>query len=328
MSTGIPTQVERQVAEAEKLEKEQQEALNPKDEKTPEQIEAEAKEAEAKAAKEKEEADAKAAADAEAAKVKTPEKDFKHEYEVLQGKYNAEVPRLAEELRSLKDELAAIKAGQVKVEEKKKVGIVDLLGQDPNIESLKAEYPDVYNAVTFINQKAVDMLEAKIATIEGKLEETHIVTEKTAKENFYNDVDTVKDWKVINKSQEFNDWLDERDPLTGFVRREILADAYGQMDSVRVKGFFQEFQKTVPPVVKPTTSTVVEDKTVIGAPKGAGGKIPVDKGEQKIEYIKASDVQKFYRDSVRGIYKGREADEAKEEARINKAIAENRVIPG
>ncbi len=263
----------------------------------------------------------------------TPEQKaekIQHKYDVLRGMYNKEIPelslRLAEQsgqIKALTDQVALLTAGK-KPDETKEV--LDSLEQDPNIGYLKTEYPEVWKGIEVAINKIATETSKKIEDLNSKLTEQKKHTEKTDRDRFYDDVESMENYDEINKSIEFNTWLDETEPLTGFKRRDILNDAYASLDSTRAKNFFSEFTgKKVEPVV------VVEKKkkedTGI-SPRTTVTRTVVDRSELKENFIKATDVSRFYNDVRKGLYKGRDAEKDKIEAEINKAISERRVIAG
>jgi hypothetical protein len=320
MGTGVPAQALKAAEEAERLYQEQIDVLAGNTGSTGEtgEIEAEA---------------TGPTGEAEVVSEETPEQKaekIQHKYDVLRGMYNKEIPelslRLAEQsgqIKSLTDQIAALIAGK-KPDETKEV--FDSFEQDPNIGYLKTEYPEVWKGIEVALVKLRDETSKKISDLGSQLTEQKKHTEKTDRDRFYDDVESMENYDEINKSVEFNSWLDETEPLTGFKRRDILNDAYASLDSTRAKNFFSEFTgKKVEPVV---VKQVVKKEDTGISPRTTVTKTVVDKSELKENFIKASDVKKFYDDVQRGRYKGRDAEKDKIEAEINKAISDKRVIAG
>jgi uncharacterized coiled-coil protein SlyX len=334
MGIGVPVQALKAAEEAEKLYQEQIDGLVPK---TPEEIKA----GEDKVAKgegetvevPKTEPEKVAEEVIEETSEQKAEK-AQHKYDVLQGKYNKEVPELAQRLaeqtgtiKALQDQINALAVGK-KLEEKDTKGVLDSFEQDPNIKYLKTEYPEVWKGIeSGIEKLAIDTSK-KIEVLSSQITEQERKIHKTDEDRFYDDINTVENWKEINNSVEFNEWLDRTEPLTGFKRRAILDDAYATLNSTRAKNFFSEFMgKKVKPVVDvKDTSFVVSDKGI--SPRTTTGKPLIDRSELKENFIKATDVSKFYNDVRKGLYKGRDAEKDKIEAEINKAISDRRVIAG
>jgi tRNA (Thr-GGU) A37 N-methylase len=320
MSSGIPTQALKAAEEAEKLYQEQIDVL--------------AGTAPTGEIKPVEEAATGPTGEVEEVIEETPEQKAEkaqHKYDVLKGKYNREVPELAQRLaeqagqiKLLTDQVTALTSGK-KIEDTKEV--LDSLEQDPNIAYLRAEYPEALKGMEALVKVAVADVSKKVEKISSEVAEQKKEVHKTVEDRYFDDLDTVKDWQVINKSEEFNEWLEEIEPLTGFKRRAILDDAASNLDSKRVKNFFSEFTgKKVRPV---DTTGIVKVKEATGiAPRTTVTKTVVDRSELKENYIKATDVSKFYNDVRKGLYKGRDAERDKIEAEINKAISARRVIAG
>jgi hypothetical protein len=257
-----------------------------------------------------------------------------HRYEVLKGKYNKEVPDLATRLndqstliRNLQDQLALIRKP---VEESVKAkSLLEEVAEDPNVKYLKDEYPEVYKGLEAVAKKIEESANTKIKALTDQFEEEKTHTKKTDSERFYEDLDKVDGWRDINRSDEFNNYLDEIEPLTGFKRRSILTDAYTSLDSSRVKSFFTDFAVRTPRannVDEVVVDTVKKEKGI--SPNTVSVKKIVDRSNKKENFIKASEITKFRDDVRRGVYTGRQKEQDAEDARLTLAVSEQRVLLG
>jgi len=250
----------------------------------------------------------------------------KHKYDVLKGKYDAEVPGMAGQLRetreliqSLRSEVESLKKPEPKPEPKPMFN-----PQDPNVEYLKREYPELWEAQEKVMGKFAEDTSRQITELQAQLETERRTNVEDKKTRFYTDLDGgVKNWRVINGSQEFNDWLDQTEPFTGFLRRDILADAYNKLNIERVKSFYTTFLAAQAPPVSSEgggKKTVTEDIGMETAT--AGAKKPVDQTKPKIiKSFKASEVKDFYESLSRHTYRGTKEEAEKIEKEINMAIA-------
>lgn len=183
-------------------------------------------------------------------------------YKTISGKYNAEVPRLHQqlkerdgELKSLKDriemlEAASTKESLVKPEEVQEFGepLVDLIRRAAREE--------------------VGAKDAEIQQLKSRVESFEVKTSANTEATFYEDLArAVPEWMAINDDPEFHKWLAEHDDLTGMQRQQILGQAEANRDANRVARFFSAFKKvqegtaaaasnTLESQVAPTTSRV------------------------------------------------------------------------
>jgi hypothetical protein len=323
MTTGTPTQVLRAAEEAERLYQEQIQMLSggPTGESQPTGETVEEVHAEATGATgEPEET------------LESKLEKAEQRYKVLQGKYSKEVPefagRLADQSRriqELTDEIGELKtATQTEKVVGKAKGLLEDLESDPDITWLKTEYPDVYRSMGKALEKLSTNLTEKIQALSSKLSDQEVETKAGRKNKFYEEVESIPDYQVVNTSQEFNDWLDNTDPLTGFPRRSILNDACEKYDYSRVRNFFSEFKRITTPVTP--VSAVKPGVGDVAITRATTKSRPVDQTVNQPKIIKASEVKGFYDDVQKGRYKGREADMAKREAEIDLAIAEARIV--
>jgi hypothetical protein len=135
----------------------------------------------------------------------------------------------------------------------------------------------------------------------------------------------VPDWKEINADPKFLDWLMEVDQLTGLSRQTYLEDAQRNLDVNRVVSFFSTWQgNNGQSVAQPTRNAVASqlDKQVAPGRGRSGGAPTV---EQHKMYA-PKDIQKFFDDVRKGVYRGKEAERDRIERDIFAAQRENRIV--
>jgi hypothetical protein len=200
----------------------------------------------------------------------SPEEKFDHRYRVLQGKYNAEVPRLQSQLRDA-------------------TGVIDELRQRVNnTESLLAAMSSVPAApatpstssgiteeerdqfgpdlIDVIERVAAHKLKPEIAAAVAPLSESVARVTKTAGQQAHAQAvskrqallsalsEAVPNWEQQNEDPEFLTWLSENDAYAGVARGKLLREAFNLHDTRRVIAFFKGFQ-TEHAVVTPTSVT-------------------------------------------------------------------------
>lgn len=146
------------------------------------------------------------------------------------------------------------------------------------------------------------------------------------------------DWRAINKKDEFIAWLGLQDELSGAKRHTMLMQAFEANNSPRVLAFFKSFLKEAPP---PAGANEPGQQQANNSPASPSGKTPLENlaapgrantsvapngptTTEKPTYTQAQ-IQKFYQDSARGVYRGREDERAAVERDIFAAQSEGRI---
>lgn len=208
---------------------------------------------------------------------------WEHKYKVLQGKYNAEVPRLIQQgrqqdelLRDMRQQLTntqtmmASSLNQGSAVPQGKAGApeppLQRLVKDDEIHQFGADLHD------FIQRTAREEVQVGARGL-AKLEQRVIATEVTAKEavsiaagNAEEKVIALLDikakgWETQNRDPEFLTWLDQVDPYTGKPRGELLSQAYAAHDGPRVVAIFMGFRNenvALTPTTPQTPAPVAE----------------------------------------------------------------------
>jgi phosphopantetheinyl transferase (holo-ACP synthase) len=171
---------------------------------------------------------------------------WKHKYHVLQGKYNAEIPRLQEQNNKLLSYLEELKKEIAILKEMKTQETPVYVSSSNKIEQFKAEYPDIYEVISELWAEKEAKYKEEITKLKEELNKTSMTVTKTAQEMFYDELTRlVPDWSVINTDPKFLSWLQEIDDLTGLKRHDILLNAYNSLDAVRVAKIFNIYKNLV-----------------------------------------------------------------------------------
>lgn len=237
-----PTKVDEQGTKADELQKEIIEGR-----KTPEEKKVEAPAGEEKKVKTKEEKPP-----APSGEVKPGEETFEQKYNVLQGKYDAEVPRLQGELGRATETIANQNAiissvqkpgeGEGAPAKKEDTPTPEAKVKPEDFEGYGAEMIDLVNLVKD-QAKTIRGQNEKLNVIGDRQEEIGGRQYESDSDKFYTELaGQVSDWQTINKSKEFVDWLAETDPFTGVARHALLDDAHSRLDLDRVAHFFKTFK--------------------------------------------------------------------------------------
>jgi hypothetical protein len=265
-----------------------------------------------------------------------PTEDWHQKYRTLQGMFQRQVPELQTLVKSLESRLAA-STDQIATLQ---TAVQKTAAATPAEPPTKAEIDprdarafgeDMVEMVNRYAQRTFQAAQQQINTLMGKFEkrlvalETAVTgvsqkTETTMETTFYATLDTlVPNWKTINASGEWLEWLAEVDDVYNVPRQTALDLAFERRDAARVAAVFKKFLATRPSQPKPT------EKPPISPSEGGGATPPAAVPAAK-PILSQKAVQAFYLDVSKGRYRGREEEAARIEADINLAAAEGRIV--
>lgn len=282
-----------------------------------------------------------------------PADDFKQRYSVLQGKYNAEVPRLQAQLNDLMSVNADLRNRMAELEVRataastKPAATAGGSSLAPiTDEEVKAFGPDLYD---FIQRAAAQIAAKEVASytadVKSKIRQVEETTStvatsmaQSARERLFAALtEAVPNWNTLNSDPKFLEWLDQADPFSGRIRGQMLKEAYGKNDAQRVITFFTRFLQenaavsttsdgpATPPANAGEPQRDLSEFTAPGTPKtgpaGApkeGGKRVWTRPELRALYAKRNEYAR----------RGKPIPESlqKEERDLAKALAEGRII--
>ncbi len=264
------------------------------------------------------------------------EETFEQKYRSLQGKYNAEVPRLHADRRELSNRvqqleqlIASMNAAPAPQQAPAQSLITEQDVEDygDSIEVMRKVFREEMSSKDAeINdlKRLVRQMQGTVIPQVHQLSQSHAVSNE---QRFWADLQTaVPDWQDINGSQEFQAWLLEVDPLTGIPRQTYLDDAQRNMDARRVANFFTAWKGTTggqDARIQRESQPASELERQVAPGKGrSGGAKP--QGEAKT--YTSEDIKKFFSDVQKGKYKGREAERDRIERDIFAAQREGRIV--
>jgi hypothetical protein len=166
------------------------------------------------------------------------EESWEHRFKVLQGKYNAEVPRFAHENKDLKSRLQSL---EDQLEEMKNAKPPELLVKPEEIEQYGEGLIDVARRVA---REELASKDAMIAKLRSEIDSVKSVQSHVVQDSFFRSLtEMVPDWEALNADANFLNWLDEVDDLTGETRQALLGRAEQSRDPVRAAKFFNTYKK-------------------------------------------------------------------------------------
>lgn len=315
---ALPKQVQAQIAEIEAYEK----ALEAQQAPQPEELDTEAEVvAEVEASPGPEEAKP-----ADTSPTDVEDETFKQKYKTLMGKYDAEVPRLHQQVREmteatkqLQEELKALKVEPTK--SKEKVSLVT----DADRAEFGEELLDVQRRVAQeVSQGYEGRLEQQDAVIKELREELAKTGSQVGEVGFSQRLNqAVPDFPQIDNDERWVAWLNEHDPMLRGPRRVQAQQAFDAGDVEAIAHYVSMWKETLaaPTEAKPNQAEL--EKQV--APNRSANSVRTQSTTQNSKIYSPRDADKAW-NKVRTLNtRGQYAEAEKLEADLTAAYMEGRV---
>ena len=250
---ALPKQVRDQVAELEEIERQLAAPEQPVEETAVEESKSEKQQTNSKAEEVK---SAEPTSDGEASD------DFKQKYNTLRGKYDAEVPRLHQQLRELSEQMKVLTDAQEaakKEEEEKPKEPVSLI-TDAEREEYGEELIDVQRRIAQeVAQTYEQKLDAQNKVIEALQSQIANTGNEVGQMSFSQKLhQLVPDFQEIDQDQRWMKWLNEHDPMLRGPRRDQAQAAFDKGDAEAVAHYVKLWRSTLEPEVENTAAREVE----------------------------------------------------------------------
>lgn len=191
-------------------------------------------------------------APAEPAPVEQPapqpeEETFRQRYNVLQHKYNAEVPRLHAQLREAVANITQLTAEVQRLQQATAQQPTSVPQDEEDTERFGEDLmAAIDRRATALAQQMLQSRDGEITqyirSLEAKLENVGERVVQTDQERFYAALaQRVPQWESINGNQAWLAWLSEVDPVYGQPRQAALDAAANALDANRVAAIFNAF---------------------------------------------------------------------------------------
>ena len=255
------------------------------------------------------------------------EETFRQRYNVLQHKYNAEVPRLHAQLREAVANITQLTAEVQRLQQS--------TAQQPTAVPQDEEDTERFgeDLMAAIDRRATalaqQMLQSRdgeitqyIRSLEAKLENVGERVVQTDQERFYAALaQRVPQWESINGNQAWLAWLSEVDPVYGQPRQAALDAAANALDANRVAAIFNAFNElTGKPVDAKAKETARKQLERQIAPQPASASAP---SQAAGEHWTQADYERAYDPRIHRQVGPEKAAQMMAEA--DKALAEGRV---
>lgn len=327
---ALPKQVQAQIVELEELEKKLQAQKKPKLVKD-EQVETDTEQLDTEAEVTEEAVEATTEPD-EAKSADTSPTDvadeFEQKYKTLRGKYDAEVPRLHQQVRDLNgklDELAKSMEAKPKppTKSKEKVSYVT----DADRAEFGEELIDVQRRVAQeVSQEYTERMEQQDAVIQ-KLQDQLAKTGNDVGEMSFTQRlhSVVPDFAEIDNDERWVAWLNEHDPMLRGPRRDQAAAAFQAGDVEAVLHYVNLFKESIAqpePAPRDQRQSELEKQV---APNRSANSVRTQSANQNSKLYSSKEVDNAWT-KVRALNtKGKYADAEKLEAELTVAYMEGRV---
>lgn len=250
-----------------------------------------------------------------------PAEDFEAKFKTLQGMYNADVTRVRQQVGEQARTIGQLNAA---IEELRARTAEPAANQGPDPKDVEEYGERMLDMVQRYVANHTAKLEERVGALERQVTGVTQETAQTREQAFYTLLDQlVPPWREINVDPRWLAWLDEEDEVYQVPRNAALMNAYKLWDARKVASIFKAFVKSLPPPpAQPPAPPSLENQV---APSTAASAPPVPTAAVAKPILSSKAIDKFYRDQARGLFKGREAEEAAMEAVIDAAVAEGRV---
>ena len=256
---------------------------------------------------------------------------WEQRYKVLEGKYRAEVPRMARELRDTKAQieqlqslLAAMPEARQAAEKPAEETPADFrFVTDEEVTDYGSDFLDVVARKakeTFMPElERVRRENQELRQLLGGVQKKFVMSDR---EKLYGFLDShLENWRDVNQDEGFLQWLDETDPYTGYQRHQLLRSAFDQNNGQRVLAFFTGFLRenaaVTPSDEAPQPRQPQQSLETMVAPGTAqsAGTVDAPRGRSKKVWAQ-HEVAAFYAD----VQKGKFRTDPKAKERIERDI--------
>lgn len=207
--------------------------------------------------------------------------EWKQKFATLQGKYNAEVPRLHQQLQQTNQALQGLKTELEGLRKSAQPSQPATPPVDADLSLISESYgEDTANAMQRLLNKQMSPLLDEIKQLKQQLndsgQQVNQIRERqtlTDEQQFWKDLGkAVPDYEVMNNDQGFLVWLGELDPLTGVPRQTLLDHAHRSWNGPRAAAFFKTYKDLRQPAPPPKADDKADELARQVAPgKTRGG---------------------------------------------------------
>lgn len=264
--------------------------------------------------------------------------DFEHKYNTIRGMYNADnarnrqtIAELNEANNRLAERLAALEQQAPKAEAPKATPTAHLTDKD------REEWGEVIEVMERLVQGHAQQLESRIAELEAKLskdlsavvpkvQQIEQVQHMSEREKFWQALyAAVPNVREVNDNPDFHAWLWGVDPMTGYVRQDILKHAESTLNVEQVAFIFKTWESTQTPSTPAPAPAPARSELEMQVSPGKARATPAPAAPDNT-VVSRDEIAAFYKDVSLGKYRGKETEKLAMEQRIFKAANEGRAF--
>lgn len=246
----------------------------------------------------------------EVARLTTENSSTTQAYRVLQGKYNAEVPQMAAEIRTLREQVKQYEeAAKRKFEAGELTSLTDdergLMGkplQDAIVKTAREVFAGEFDG--------------RIKPLTDRVD----VLNRQSEAQFQATLDAIPNFAVQNDDAKFIAWLNNIDPETGRIRNDLLQRAVSAKQGLVCAEIFAAFRDGR----EIGASAPAKQPSPDPGPGGGDASHNLEAGGGAKTYTRA-EISQFYDQKRRGKWAGKEAEARALEADMLAASASGRV---
>lgn len=253
---------------------------------------------------------------------------WKSRFLVLQGKYDSEVPRMAQEIRELKAEITTLTERQQNADSgAANTATANTLSDDVLAELEDRLGPELLDAFLKIADSRVDSsVSERMAKIEKQVEQVSTETAQQKAQNAFEDALTrdCANWRDLNVDENFNLHIRNTvEPYSGESLFDLLNEAYQQGDAAKVARLFNSYQPTQQSNTDDHTNQRQKELERMATPVRKGGGVNTQIDNNRGQVMTMADYEQLHRD-----YAGRydHPDFVKKKAEFRAAAAEGRLV--
>ncbi len=234
------------------------------------------------------------------------EAKWEERYKALQGKYNAEVPRLHQELKDLKEQVHNPSQTEPLYREieqlKSQLQPSQAAPQSAHIDKIREDYGDELANAFAASHSENDQLRQQINDLIGRTNQIQTNTTLGTLSNML--AEQGINFEQANNDPLFLDWLSEVDSFAGVPRQQMLSQAYETGDLTRAAQFFVAYQGNQNSTrIEPKPKPSMEEHVKVQSQAAPKENVPVE----PVPWTQGQ-IQEFYRNKTAGMYSAEEAE--------------------
>jgi len=255
-----------------------------------------------------------------------------------QGRFEASQAALqaqAERLENMEREMALLRAGGAHEVPPSQATVLRLVTDEEERDYGKDLLDVVGRRSREVFAPEFETLQSRIDRLEGRVQGVGQVIQQDQTRTVWQTLnENVPNWQEINHHPIFHRWLAQPERYTKRLKKDLLTEAFSRHDSEAVLTFFEDFlsEASGPPSgQQPAQAPYPVQNGNGGRPSlidyaapGRARSEPQPLPPGKPTYTRPQ-MQRFYEDVRKGMYRGREADQAAIEADIFRAQHEGRI---